>query len=75
MSLNLLIAEVEESIGWVENEYGFVTDVLKKTSAKLTELRDLLELAQHYICDETPEVGDRLDVQDELVEKIRRELN
>jgi hypothetical protein len=32
-----LIAEIAEAIGWVENEYGFVTDVLKKCRTHLRE--------------------------------------
>lgn len=34
-----LLEEIDEAIGWVENEYGFVADVLKKARAALAALQ------------------------------------
>lgn len=34
-----ILDEIDEAIAWVENEYGFVTDVLRKAQKEIKRLR------------------------------------
>lgn len=42
-----LIGEIDEALDWVSNEYGFVTDVLKKAKEEILRLHKIEKESQN----------------------------